>query len=152
MAAKLKNALALQLLSSEERPDAPVDCLEFQAAVSTGGFQGHVSFSVYNRDLVAFLDNLGTMVRDLSGEANLRCGWGETAKFDMRVFYWDLRGHIAVELEFADYGPRDRMRRLLTEVQTEPAALERFAAAWRRTMENRSQAPIQLADLSHKAG
>jgi len=152
MATKLRNALALQLLRYQERPDAPVDCLEFQAAASSGGFQGRVKFSAYKRDLEAFLDDLVSMVRRLSGEAHLRCGWGQTVNFEMRVFYYDRRGHIAVELELADDGPRGRMRRLSTEVQTEPAALERFAVAWRRTMEDHSQATIQLADLGHKAG
>lgn len=137
--------LALRLLDHEKPPDYPMECLEFLATVSMGGFLGSARFSVMKRDLDRFLGELDTMARDLSGEACLRSGWGETVHFEMKAFYFDRRGHIAVELELADHGRRERMRRLTTDLVTEPELLGSFAAKWRRAAKDDERDEITLA-------
>lgn len=75
------------------------------------------------------------MVEKLSAEAHLRCGAGETVYFEMRAYYYDRLGHIAVELEIADLGRFERMRRILIDMPSEPELLSRFAGKLRRMEE-----------------
>lgn len=145
MTEAIETGLNLRLLDYERRPDFPVDCLGFTAEANAGSFHGKTTFSVYRRDLEAFLNEVDAMVSTLSGEARMRAGWGEQAHFDFAANYIGRRGQIAVELELADRGPRERMRRLLVDFRTEPELLRRFATGLRRAAKSGDTGPIHLA-------
>jgi hypothetical protein len=119
--------LSLRLADFERPPDDPVEFMYFWANASAYPFHGATQFGVYKRDLDAFLDEIDTMVDKLSGEAHLRCGAGETVYFEMKAYYYGRLGHIAVELEIADLGMFERMRRTLIDMPSEPELLGQFA-------------------------
>lgn len=142
-----KPGLVLRLLDYERRPDAPVDCLEFAAEASAGSFHGRTTFSVYRRDLEAFLDALDAMATSLTGAASLRCGWGKRLHFGFRAAYVGRLRRIAVALEIADPGPEDEMQRLLVNLRTEPELLRQFAAGLHRMAEDRDTASVHLEGI-----
>ena len=137
--------LVLRLIDREEAPDAPIDCLEFTASAYTEFFQGKTVFSVYRRDIHAFLGDLDAMVADLKGQASIRCGWGTKVYFGFDAYFIGQLGHIAVDLELARSGQADRMLRMQVDFETEPELLSRFASTLRAVADNRDSKPIILS-------
>lgn len=148
MTERASEVLALRLTDYERQPEHPIDCLEFSAEASTTWFQGRTRFSIYKRDLDVFLEKLDAMVAKLSGEASIKCGWGNNVLFELKASYFGRLGQIAVELELANSGPRERMQRLFVDFNTEPELLSRFTAGLRRAVECGDTAPIQLSGVN----
>ena len=145
MTACLPPGLVLRLIELEETPDAPIDCLEFTASAYTEFFQGQTVFSVYRRDLDAFLGDLDVMVTDLKGQASIRCGWGTKVCFGLDAYFVGQLGRIAIDLELARTGRADRMLRMQVDFETEPELLSRFASALRDVSENGDRKPVILS-------
>ena len=137
--------LVLRLIDREETPDAPIDCLEFTASAYTESFQGQTVFSVYRRDLNAFLGDLDVMIADLKGQASIRCGWGTKVYFRFDAYFVGQLGHIAIDLELGRIGRADRMLRMQVDFETEPELLSRFALALRAVADNRDRKLIVLS-------
>lgn len=148
MTERAPEGLVLRLTDYERQPEHPIDCLEFLAEASTTSFRGRTRFSIYKRDLDVFLEKLDTMAAKLSGEASIKCGWGDNVFFELKASYFGRRGQISVELEVANTGPRQRMQRLLVDFSTEPELLSRFTAGLRRTAEHGDTTPVHLSSVN----
>ena len=137
--------LVLRLIDREGPPDAPIDCLEFTASAYTEFFQGQTVFSVYRRDIDAFLGELDAMVAELKGQASIRCGWGTKVCFGIDAYFIGQLGRIAIDLELARSGQADRMLRMQVDFETEPELLSRFASALRAVANNNDSKPAVLS-------
>lgn len=105
--------------------------LNIYVELKADGFSGHSNFWARKYDWDFFIDELRKFNKNLSGEAKINCGWGETTYFGIEFFTYNNAGLLGVKINVAEHiagrsKEENPMNRVIIEKELEPNEVEKF--------------------------
>lgn len=136
--------LSLTLLEYETNDPAKGDYLSLEASAAGDGFAGRTTCWVARSDMDAFLRSLATLDSSLTGEARLRCGWGETVLLELHLAPYGHTGRLKADVAIAADGIGDIRHTTALGFLLLPSDLSTFRTALDRLLQGRVPAEAAL--------
>lgn len=89
--------LQIDYLGSEWTPDKKIQYASFSCHASYKGFSGVTHFEATENHISTFIEQLVIFFKEMKGEPELVCGWGDDILFLLRFFPIDMTGRILME-------------------------------------------------------